>query len=154
MLTSVLTTDHGTHSPEKWAMATAGMVFPYDPVTVGEHLIAAQKLQTQIAEALMPHHDVVQSYEKEQLSSDATARYEADHDVDHRTDLAVADAVSAAAGSPWAEHFAKVEVQNAMRDVIGSHFATAQHIERQHHAMHNPSEAAAIFKTRLSGVPQ
>lgn len=154
MLTSILTTDHGTHSPEKWAMATANMVFPYDPVTVGEHLIAAQKLQIQIAEALMPHHEAVQTTERDHLEGDAAARYEAPHDVDATVDEAVGAVAAAARASPWAEHFAKSEVQAAMRDVIGSHLATAQHIERQHHAMHNPSEAAAIFKTRLSGVPQ
>lgn len=135
-------------------MATAGMIFPYDPATVGEHLIAAQKLQTEIAEVLMPHHTVVQTHEKNQLSIDAQARYEADHDVGHRADLALTDVVAAAAGTPWAAHFAKPEVHAAIHEVVASHFATAQHIERQHHAMHSPSEAAAVFKTRLSGVPQ
>jgi hypothetical protein len=154
MQVSVLTTDNGTHSPEKWAMATAGMIFPYDPATVGEHLIAAQKLQLAIAEALVPHHEDVQTAERDQLEADAAACYEAGQSIDHHLDPAIEKVMAAAEGTPWEEHFAKPEVQDAVRQVLGSHFATAQHIERAHHAETNPSEAAAVFKTRLSGVPQ
>jgi hypothetical protein len=151
---SILTTDHGTHSPEKWAIATANMIFPYDPATVGEHLIAAQKLQIAIAEALIEPHATVQDQERNHLSGDALARYEAEHDVDDHTDDAVERVLVVADGTPWADHFAKPEVKAAIREVVGSHFATAQHIERAHHAQHNPSDAAAVFKTRLTGVPQ
>ena len=94
-----LITNHGTHSPEQWAMATAQTIFDIEPSVVGDRLIQAQKVQVAIAEALVPHHSNVQETERSQLAADV-AHILSPYAVDQYLEQALADIVAAAKVHP------------------------------------------------------
>ena len=147
----ILVTNNGTHSPEKWAMTTAEMIFDIGSAIAGDHLIQAQKLQLAIAEALVPHHDSVQTTEKSRLTDDVS-HIHTPHSADEYLDDTIASILAAAKGTPWEAHFKRSEVQDAAREVIANHFMTAQHIERLWHADRNPDCAVSqAYKARFHG---
>lgn len=150
-----LITQKGTHSPEKWAVATSEMICPIavDP-NEGDRALAAKKLQTAIAEALMPHHVKVHEGEHAGLKANGDDHFDKHPDPTEYLDEAV-DAVSAAAvGTPWETHFAGAEVRAAVRHQIGVMFVSHQDVERQHHADKNPGHAKAqAYKAARHGLP-
>lgn len=149
-MTRILVTDNGPHPPEKWAMTTAEMLVDIDPTNMdGPRLMQAQKLQLAVAEALVPHHTMVQSDEKSNIAANAD-HISTPHDVEQYLDRAVDDIVAASRDTLWAAHFAEPDVQSAIKQTLRSHFATAQHIERLWHADRNPScEVAQQYKANF-----
>jgi hypothetical protein len=148
-LARILITNGGTHSADKWAVTTAETIFPLeDTVMVGERLIAAQKLQTKLAEVMSPHHEVVMTDEKTSLQDDPS-HYNYTVDASHHVDDAVHEIVAASEGSPWEDHFAKPEVQAAIHEVVLNHMQSAQHVERLWHAAHNQSEEGDAYRARF-----
>ncbi len=127
-------TDGGTHSVQDWAMVTAAQIMPLDDSLSGGRLLEAQKLQVKVAEALVPHHEKHQSWERNGLASHDD-HYDTPVEPPQRAvDAAVASIVAASVGTPWESHFAKLDVQAAVGQEIGILFATHSDVERQHHA--------------------
>jgi len=140
----VLITDHGAHSPEKWALATADHLVHLDEAKANPaEIIAARKLETAIAEALAGHHAKVQGLEASSLSADAEAHLAKDYDASEHIAEAVAAVVACAKGTPFEAHFARADVQEQIGEVIHQHFRSAQHIARSWHCDKNPRSPAA-----------
>jgi hypothetical protein len=149
----IMATDGGAHPPDVWAQVTAEQIAPVLPDMSGTQRKQALALQLKIADVLEPHHKRVQDDEKVKLTAD-TAHIMAPPDPTAYLAKAVADVVAAAVGSPWEANFQKPELQDLIGREIGSHFATAQHIEKSWHADRNPMHPAAIeFRTQHHPAP-
>lgn len=149
----ILKTDNGLHSPEKWAVATAETIFDISEIKLDDNkLIPAKKLQALIAEVLVPHHNKVQTTERENLRADRShvlTPYSAKNYVDD----AINEIIALSINSPWQIHFSKSDVQAAVKQVITEHMITSQHIERLWHADQNPdNEIAQQYKLRFHTV--
>jgi hypothetical protein len=129
----VMVTDGGPHSAGAWAQVTAQHIAPLNPNLGGERYVKAMKLQTAIADALLPHHSKVQGDERSSLSKS------------HQHLLTPAEAhpvtvtdalnaiVVAAIGTEWESHYSNPVVQNAIAREIEVHFKTIKRIERSWH---------------------
>lgn len=150
-MAKIMVSDNGPHSPEKWAIATAEIIVDIDSGIAGNRLIQAQKLQTAIAEALVPHHTTVQVDERSKLATDVS-HIHTPHSAKEYIDQVMKDIVGAAKGTPWENHFVNPQVQETIAEIAANHFMTAQHIERLWHADRNPSCAdSQQYKTRFNG---
>lgn len=138
MLTRVLITNGGPHSAEAWAAATADMIFPVEDVKEADRKVKALMVLAKIAAALAECHADVQSCEAGHLEARGSARLGEEHDVNDHVDQAIAKIQEAAAGSPWEDHFKQDDVIGAVRQVVGDHFATSQHVDRLYHCDANP----------------
>lgn len=133
MRVAVLRTNHGPHPADKWALVTAQHIMPVDPDTVGDRMLAAQRLQLAVADKLVIHHTNVQNEEREHLQTAGDARLEEPLDAETHVSAAYADIVEAAKGSFWEAHVQKPEVADLMKAVLHNHFTTSQDIERSWH---------------------
>ena len=151
MRVGILVTNGGDHTADTWAAATAGYIFPLDGVTDAGRRVQAMALQVKIAEALLPHHDEVQTTEKEHLQTRAADRMAEPLD-GFDVDAAVKAVQAAAAGTPWEDHFKRPEVVTAISQIIGEHFATSQHTSRLWHADNNPGcEVSQAYRAQFHG---
>jgi hypothetical protein len=133
MQVMILKTDGGPHSPETWAVATANMLVPLDENMQGARLLQAEKLKVAIAEAMVPHHSNIMTNERSKLTENGAAHYPSPFGSEEDVNAAVASIQAASAGTPWADHYQKPEVTEALKDVLHNHFSTAQDIERSWH---------------------
>jgi hypothetical protein len=132
----ILTSDHGNHLPEKWAIATASQIFPVEDASfTGDRLIQAHRLQLAVIELLAGHHSWHQSNEVEKLKGDPA---HINNKLTSDCELVTSGVVSLMQGSPWQDHFNDPVVQDAVREVIRSHTITNRHVERSWHADRNP----------------
>lgn len=143
-MAAVLTTDYGPHPAEKWAVTTAETIFQITPAVVGDRLLAAKRVQMTIAEALVSHHDKVQKVEHDGLTKNGDDHLAVDGDANTEADAALVDVLAAVKGSPWEDHFARVDTQAAAHAVLVNHFETAKHIHRSWYA--NPNRDAASWR--------
>jgi len=148
----VMATDGGPHPAEAWAQVTAEQVAPVGPDVVGHRRIKALELQSKIATALETHHQGVQDAERSRLAADASHIMAAPDPTAHLDD-AVAAIKAAAVGTEWEQHFGDPARLAAVRQVLGDHFATAQHIEKSWHADRNPLHPAAAEFRRQHHAP-
>lgn len=139
----VMITDGGPHPASAWAQVTAEHIAPIGPDVIGERRAAALKLQAAIMLAVTPHHIAVQEGERSKLAADANHIMK-EPDPEPHLDGAVAAIQSAAKGTEWEAHFQDSAVAAMIRQEVGSHFATVQHIEKSWHADRNPKHPAAI----------
>jgi hypothetical protein len=150
----LITNNSNTHPPEAWAIETAQAIFDVNDNVPAATRIPAMRLQIAIAEALTPHHARVQADEQAALDADAATQFSAPHDPSVYFDQAVTDIQAAAASTPWAAQFAAPDMVEQIKRVLGSHFATAQHIHRQAHARANPEHPEGqAFMAALSAAP-
>jgi len=146
----IMITNGGPHPPESWAQVTAEHIAPIAVGLAGTRYVAAMKLQMAITEALTPHHQAVQHHEREKLAGDP-AHVMTDLDPSAHLDVAMQAIIDAAAGTEWEAHFAQPDVQAVIRQELGAHFATAQHIERSWHVDRNPAHPhAAAWRAQHS----
>jgi hypothetical protein len=152
---SILATDGGVHPPDKLALATADHLVHVNPKAPAEKQVAARKLEIAIAEALTPHHSVVQGDERVALASIGDGHLDTEVDVAAHVDDALVAVVACAKGTPWEAHFQDADVQAVIRQTLGNHFATSKTIERSWHCDHHPESAAARAwkKARHPGAP-
>lgn len=151
----IMITNGGPHPPAKWAVVTAEHICPIDGAMEGDRLLEARQLQVKIAQALIPHHTAVQDHERGCLKADGDDHFNTPlgPQPDH-LDAAVDAIVAASVGSPWESHFAKPEVQAAVRQEVGRHFTTVQDVERQWHADKHPHhEKACAYKRERHPEP-
>lgn len=137
-----LISDAGPHPPEVWADLSARHI-------AGQHdngNLAAHALQTAIKMALVPVHQAVQIAERQALVD--SPRHVAEMvDLDDALNRALAIVLNVAMPTPWHDHFLRREVQDAIRQVLGRHFATEIQIERLHHAERHPDcEYVRLFQ--------
>ena len=146
-ISNVLVTNGGQHSPETWALGTARHLTPFGDNLSGQRELAAQALQTRIAEALVPHHGASQDAERDALAAKGADRYAEPHDHAEAADKALSAVVDAAKGTPWEAQFASSEWQAVARGEIAKHFETAAREEREWHAHRNTlsSEGARAY---------
>lgn len=160
MQVGILKTDGGPHPAEKWAFATATHLVLVSPNADSLLQRDAFLLQMKVADAIEKHYTELQKVE-----ADALALHGDDHlatpiDPTPYIDAALADVVAAAKGSKWEKHFQSTErkphesnaflapneeplepypsVQDVMRTVLATHFATAMHVHRSWHVDKNP----------------
>ena len=140
MQTSVLITNGGPHSAEKWAECTASHIMQISDHVAGERLAGARKLELAILTILEGHHTTVQTGEQTALATlkakETDARLNAAPDASEHLDVdaAVAEIVAAAAGTEFEPHFALPETQTYIKDLLVQHFNTNIDIARQWHA--------------------
>lgn len=156
MKIGIIKTDNGEHSPEVMASACAGNIMNIDPSKMdGPRLMAAQRLELAIVEALVPHHAATRDATKAELQTDATAHFaRADlHDPGDRLEQAVADVQAAAAGTPWEDQFMHPEGVAVLRGRIGQFLVDMAHLERLYHRDRNPGDAlAAAYAAQPTGI--
>jgi hypothetical protein len=151
IMQSVLITDGGPHSAEKWAEATASHIVSIAEHVAGEKRAQAVKLEAAVIDILEGHHTTVQAGERGKIAEVGHDRIAHDLDPEHHLvlDDVIADIVAAAKGTPWEADFAKPEMAENLRVLLVSHFSTSMHIERSLHADRNPAEHQSIqFKQR------
>ena len=151
MNVGVLITNGGPHPADKWAVATAEMIFPAETASA-DNALAAKRFQLDIAEILEGHHAGVATDEKAKIAANAAHIKSAQDYHGERADKAVADIVAKSKGTPFEAYFAREEWQAVARPIIGSHFATNADIHRSWHADANPeSEPAKTFRANRAG---
>ena len=152
MQSGVLITNGGPHSPEKWAVATAEIIFDINPAMASDRLLQAKRLQLAIVEALIPHHAGVMDRERGHMAGDKkqrNLRKSDDLHTDHQkeagaeADEAIAAIQAAAKGTPWEGHCSEPERVAAWRNIIASHFMTSKHIEHCWHSDRQNGRAPA-----------
>jgi hypothetical protein len=95
---------------------------------------AAQLLRKQVRDALEAHHETVKQHELDRLKVHGMARH--GHPLEPEgvhLDNAVAAIVALTKGTVLEPHYARPEVQQAMREVLAVHFRTQQNIHRSEH---------------------
>lgn len=137
----VLTTDGGTHPPEKYAMATAELLTPMGigaeagrPDNNGP---AALMLRAKIAQALIPHHHKVKHTEIGRLRDKGHDHLASDIDPREHSGDALKAVLDCSKGTPWEAQHASADVQQAMQGEINRMFHSAMREEREHHARKN-----------------
>jgi hypothetical protein len=171
MITGILITNGGPHSPEDWAYASASMLLeaikvdPNSPRRVALDM-AKDRLRPQVADILLKHHQVTQSTERERLQSGEHERLMAPLNAAEHTDVdqAVADIHSLVA--PLLQTsllFAGGDVTNnpeevdkhltrVIRERVETDLRTNMHIERSWHADRNSDNIHAVaFKAAFHG---
>lgn len=138
----VMVTHNGPHPAELWAQAIVEHIAPINPDVVGHRRYAAQALQAGIAQQIETICSNIQSAEKSALQS-MQDRLTAPLVVDEHVNNAVAAIQLTARGSEWEQHFQKEDVVGMIKEIIGTHFRTIQHIERGYHADNNPGHPLA-----------
>lgn len=152
MQPSILITNGGAHPAAAWAAATAGMIFPLDGVEDPARKVQAMVVQSRIAVVLEACHKEIEDHECGHLHQHGSARLADDHDVGDHVEDALRQVHEATAGSPWDGHFQKLEVATVVRQIIGDHFATNQHVHRLHHCDANPDcPVAQKYRVRFQG---
>jgi hypothetical protein len=148
----LITNNANTHSPEDWAMASARMIFDVNTDAESSTRVQALKLQLAMVEYLTKHHAAVQHDEQAKLNTNAKAQYDATgHERVENMDEIIAGLQKLAASTPWAKHFNDRETADQMADILHSHFATAENIQRQAHAHVKNDEHGKAFLARIHG---
>ena len=134
MLVTVMTTDGGPHSAEKWAVTTAGAIIKIGADASGRNESEARKLELAIIDALEDAHGDVQAHERWKIAEHGHERLSHALDPSPHVDGPFEAILALGLASAWAEHFAKPETQAGIRNVLANHFASSMHIERKWHA--------------------
>ena len=160
MQVCVLKTDGGPHPPEKWAFATATHLVQVSPNADALLQRDAFLLQMNVADAIEKHYTELQKAEADALALNGDDHLAVPIDPIPYVEAALADVIAAAKGSKWEKHFQSTErkehesnaflapgeeplepypsVQDVMKTVLATHFATAIHVHRSWHADKNP----------------
>lgn len=148
----ILTTDFGPHPHDKWALCTARELVPLAGVKDAARQIAAQRLQADMAEALEPHHQGVQTSERDGLKANGDAHFDNEYDPTAHAAAALDAVLAVSKGTLWEDHFAAPGVPQVVLSVLARHFHTSSSIERMWHADRNQGSAVAqAFKARHHG---
>lgn len=142
----LMITNGGPHPADKWAEVTTDTILNLIEVkedSVSEAALEARQakrdLRPILFDILNGHHQGVQAREREALPSIkklADAREHCDKPLELHEDVpSTMEELSAALkATPFADHFAKPEVQEVLQSIIGQHSANVVHIERRYHA--------------------
>lgn len=160
MQVSIMKTSGGPHSAEKWAMTTVGQIMQAVFGIANAETVSQRKLEIAMLDALEHHHGVVQKHERDQIAKDGVNRLAHTLDPSNHVDDPIADLVTATKAVGQVEmadpdnpgqtkkvdvaaHFARADVQEQLKLLIGNHFATSMDIERSFHADRNADHPVA-----------
>ena len=130
MQVGIMISNHGTHSPEKWAATSAGQIISIAADAAGEQAIEGRRLELKLLDILEKHHGSVQDKEKDGLEKYGADRYEHHINVMDRVNEAFEEILEASKGTQFESHFMKEEVQEHVREVLRKDFTTEVEIER------------------------
>lgn len=160
MQVGIMVTNGGPHPPDYWAETTANQIVTFDTTDPSSPRVqAGRALVKKIEAVLTAHHETNINGERAALKEHGHARLmhanKADEHIDCSLDDIVGEVVAAADGTEFAAHFARSDVKVYLRTLIGSHFQSAQRIERSWHADKHPdTDEAKTFKMALHGSPE
>ena len=133
MQVGIMVTNHGTHSPEKWAATSASQLIQIAADAAGEQALEGRRLELKLLDILERHHGLVQSEEKEGLERHGVDRYEHPINVWDHVDEAFEEILKRRKGHSSKSHFMKEEVQEHCKEVLRKDFVTEIEIERSWH---------------------
>lgn len=151
MQVGFMITNGGPHPADKWAEMTADTILNLIQIAEDSdtpEAAAARKakrdLRPTLFNILYDHHDGVQRHERSGNAKVKTLKDAEAHACTVRNPIdctphlgAVDDVISALAATPFAAHFAKPEVAEVIKQIVGQHTADVMHIERRwHHDRH------------------
>lgn len=155
MQVGILATEGGPHSAAQWAVVTAGQIIQIAQTAEGDVASAARRLELKILDILEEAHGAVQRVETDRLREFGGERLLRPMAIAKKVEAPFQAILKATEGTPFTEHFAQDEVQDRLRRVLGSHFATAMQIERSWHADTNPDlPEAQAFKAAQTEGPE
>jgi len=153
MQVGLMVTNGGPHPADKWADVTTeailGLLVDANPDDDTPEAAAARQakrdLRPKLFAVLCGHHDEVQNKERKRLPSEVKHFLAAKDHVAAAIEMpdqwGAENAVLAVlAATPWADHFAKPDVAQVIRNIVRQHTADVMHIERRWH--HDRLEAA------------
>lgn len=133
----IMITNGGPHPADKWAEVTTQSVL--DLIEIADNsatpeAFAARKakrdLQPVLFDLFMDGCDCAQQAERTAIEEAGHCRSNEAIDPCEHLDEIMTNFSAAMAGTPFAEHFAKPEVLDVVRRMVGKNVATAIHIER------------------------
>lgn len=144
MRVGVLITDGGPHPADKWANETAesiGDLIQVDQTSNTPAAAAARKAKPRfildMADRLESFHQSHIDHSKVQLATHGNARVNPNlHPYAPNPDIlndAVNAVIECSKGTPFEAHFQNFTTRAAVASIIGSHFSSADHIERSYH---------------------
>ena len=154
-MTKIMITNNtdGNHSVEDWALTSAETLCDISGLD-GQRQMAARRLQAEFVEHLTKLHTMVQQSERDRLATDP--RHITTHRGDEFTPVSratITKLADIAAGTEWAGHYARPEVQNTMHDELMRHLLTSVHVERLSHSDRHPDdEYARQYKLHHNAV--
>lgn len=138
MQIGVMKTNFGPHPASLWAETTADQILTVDPSASEDQLQAGNILRDKLVDVLEKHHAIVQKHERDELTDDHERLATELKPEEYHVEEAVAAVAAAAAGTMFADHFAKSDVKDYPRRLLTQHFQTSMDIERSWHADRNP----------------
>ena len=136
----ILVTNNGTHSPEKWASASASQVIQIAAEAAGEQAIEGRRLELKLLDILEGAHAVVQDEERSGLEKFGVDRYAHSIDVQEHVDGAFSEILAASKGTQFEKHFMNEAVQEHIKEVLVKDMTTEVEIERSWHKSRNHKE--------------
>lgn len=163
MTVKFLITNNGTHPPYKWAEITADTILDLiqidDTPTEDEAVLAARaeanrakiNVRPVLFNLLEGEFEKAQKDERKMLARHGGKRLDANltPEIATRLDDVMPKLQTAFAATPFADHFAKHEVVQVLRNIVGQHIGNNMHIERSVHADKNPeAKESRAFRSR------
>jgi hypothetical protein len=143
----MITNGPGGHPSWKHAEVTADKLIvdplPSDDPT-GAKTEAASVLRKNVRDMIEAHHEKVKGHELDQLKTLGVARHA--HPLEpekQHLDDAVAEIVKLTKGTALEDHYAKPDVQSALRQELAVEFRTQQYIHRREYANATPAKVGA-----------
>lgn len=140
MQVSIMITDGGAHPPDLWATVTSNQILDLVQVDAGsaspaavEARIAKEELRAKMLRFFTQEHAAVQIGERDACKKDVK-RHRAVLDPSAHLDGCRDGICALFNGTPFAQHFAKPEVEAVVHRIVGQHFANVMHIERRYAA--------------------
>lgn len=160
MHVAIMKTNGGPHPAEKWALTTVGEIMQAVFGIRDAETATQRKLEIALLDALERQHGAVQRHERGKIAELGVGRLAQPLDPSEHLGAPIEDMVDATRAVGQVEmadpdnpgktkmvdvaaHFARPEVQEQLRLLIGRHFATSMDVERSWHADRNPDDPVA-----------
>lgn len=134
-------TNGGPHPADKWADTTTDTIM--DLIQVQEDSVtpeataaraAKRDMRPKLFAIFMDHHDGVQKAERDNVPKSLKAAAEhVEKPLEPQINDTAKQVFDLLATTPFAAHFAKLEVRTVIETIIGQHTADVMHIERRYH---------------------
>lgn len=138
----IMLTNGGTHPPEKWAVVTAGQI-----IQIGDNpsinAVAARRMELNILNILEEAHGAVQDAEKLAIATKGSDHLDINIDPTPFIEKPLNAIIAVSKGTPFEAHFANPRIADYLRTLLGQHFGTAMHIERNTFADKIPDHPSA-----------
>lgn len=153
MQPKIMITNGGPHPAEAWAELTAGEIIQIAEDNSSDMAKAGRRLELKIIDVLEGFYVNVQAAEEAHLDADGDGRLESPLDgKEHDPTEVVSGIAAAAAGTPFASHFARPDVAQRIRDVVAHHAGLAMDVSRSWYADGTDSAKAQVWKANRQEV--